>query len=116
MNLTGVGLVIALVGGLVTYIVGGVLFGWTPYHSLIIPAISVDKQLVAKLSISDANFATILTNILWQGALVAPMEELMKMAGYLALYHKWQNEAAAVITTVLTWAASTPSSRASTGG
>jgi len=104
-NMDRFGLLISFGLGAVAFFFGGILFGFKPYQSsILVLNIGATTLQTASATATDLSIASIISNVLWQGSMVSPAEELMKVAGLYSLYSRWRNEAMAVMVTIGLWA------------
>ena len=101
-NLDRRGLFLALGLGLVAFFFAGLLFGFKTFQSAIL--VENVKPLDLGSTAVNANVTDLLTNILWQWTMVAPAEEIMKVAAIIAFYSRWKNVPMAVTTGIAMWA------------
>lgn len=101
-NLDRTGLAISLGLGVVAFFFAGLLFGFKTFQSAILVE-SVKPLSLGSASV-NSNITDLLTNILWQWTMVAPAEEIMKVAAIIAFYSRWKNVAMASTTGIAMWA------------
>ena len=101
-NLDRTGLAISIGLGVVAFFFAGLLFGFKTFQS----AILVESVKPLSLGSTDvnSNITNLLTNILWQWTMVAPAEEIMKVAAIIAFYSRWKNIAMASSAGIGMWA------------
>ena len=101
-NLDRKGLAMSLGLGVVAFFFAGLLFGFKTFQS----AILVESVRPLALGTTSVNSSTtaLLTNILWQWTMVAPAEEIMKVAAIIAFYSRWKNVTMASTAGIALWA------------
>ena len=101
-NLDRTGLALSIGLGVVAFFFAGLLFGFKTFQSAIL--VENVKPLALGTTAVNSNVTDLLTNILWQWTMVAPAEEIMKVAAILAFYSRWKNLPMAVSTGIAMWA------------
>ncbi|MDG7016679.1 MAG: CPBP family intramembrane metalloprotease [Nitrososphaerota archaeon] len=101
-NLDRTGLALSIGIGVVAFFFAGLLFGFKTFQSAIL--VENVKPLALGTTAVNSNVTDLLTNILWQWTMVAPAEEIMKVAAILAFYSRWKNQPMAVSAAIAMWA------------